>query len=44
MRTYKIFWSDLTDEARKRLEDIYHANIELSPLAVIDIEEEETEN
>jgi hypothetical protein len=40
MKSYKIYWKDLTDEARKRLAEIYHDNIDLSPLAIIDIEEE----
>lgn len=40
MKTYEIYWSDLTPEAMKRLKDLHHDNIELSPLAIIDIEED----
>jgi hypothetical protein len=35
---FEIYWSDLTDEAKERLQIIYHENIELSPIAIIDIE------
>ncbi len=38
MKHYEIYWSDLTDEAKKRLRELYHENIDLSPLAIIDIE------
>lgn len=38
MIQYEIWWDDLTDTAKERLKDLYHANIELSPLATIDIE------
>jgi hypothetical protein len=40
-QVYEIFWKDLTPEARKRLEGLYHDNIDLSPLAIIEIEESE---
>ncbi len=39
MKQYEIYWSDLSKEAQERLKDIYHENIELSPLAIIDIED-----
>ena len=35
---FEIYWSDLTTEAQERLQIIYHENIELSPIAIIDIE------
>lgn len=43
MISYKIYWNDLTPEAQKRLQGLYHANIDLSPLAIVDIEEEDIE-
>lgn len=43
MKSYKIYWSDLNDEAQERLKELYHDNIELCPLAIIDIEDEEIE-
>jgi cytidylate kinase len=44
MKSYEIYWKDLNEEAKKRLKDLYHENIDISPLAVIDIEEETDEN
>lgn len=38
-KIYEIYWSDLNKKAQKRLKDLYHDNIDLSPLAIIDIEE-----
>ena len=43
MKTYEIYWNDLTNEARRRLDDLYHENIDLTPLAIIEIEEETEE-
>lgn len=41
MRTVEIYWDDLNAAARKRLKkDLYHENIDLSPIAIIEIEEE----
>jgi len=40
MKSYEIYWNDLTKEAQERLKDLYHENIDLSPLAIIDIEED----
>jgi hypothetical protein len=40
-KQYEIYWDDLTEEAQSRLKELYHENIELCPLAVIDIECEE---
>jgi hypothetical protein len=41
MKSYEIYWDDLNEEAQERLKEIYHDNIGLSPLAVIDIEDDE---
>lgn len=41
MKSYEIYWEDLNDDAQERLKDLYHENIDLSPLAIIDIEDEE---
>ena len=38
--TYSIYWSDLNKEAQERLKGLYHDNIELSPLAEIELEDE----
>jgi hypothetical protein len=43
MISYEIFWSDLNAKAKKRMKKLYHDNIELSPLAIVDVEEEENE-
>ncbi len=40
-KQYEIYWDDLTEEAQSRLKGLYHENIGLCPLAIIDIEEEE---
>jgi hypothetical protein len=40
MNSYEIYWSDLTPEAKERLHKLYHDNIDLLPLAIVDIEEE----
>jgi len=41
MKTYEIYWRDLTIVAKERLKELYHSNIDLTPLAIIDIEETE---
>ncbi len=41
MKQYKIYWEDLNEDAQKKLLGLYHDNVALSPLAIIDIEEEE---
>ena len=41
MEQYEVLWDDLTEEAQKRLRDLYHENIDTSPLAIIDIQESE---
>jgi len=37
MTSYEIYWSDLNKEAKDRLRDLYHENIELSPLAIVEV-------
>jgi hypothetical protein len=44
MRSLKIYWNDLTDEAKKRLHLIDHENVDMSPIAVVDIEDLEENN
>jgi len=39
MKQYEIYWSDLSEQPQKRLIDLYHDNIYITPLAIIDIEE-----
>lgn len=39
MIDYEIYWNDLIDEAKAKLKPIYHSNINLAPLAVIQREE-----
>lgn len=41
MKSFEIYWSDLTYEAQKRLKELYHENIELTPIAIVDIENTE---
>ena len=43
MQSYEIYWDDLTQEAKERLMPMYHENIDLVPIAVVDIEDEEPE-
>jgi hypothetical protein len=38
LKNYKIYWEDLNEDAKNKLKDLYHENINLSPLAMIDIE------
>ena len=40
MTQHEIFWDDLTPEAQERLKDLNRGNIDLSPLAIIEVEEE----
>ncbi len=39
--TYEINWDDLTEEAKERLAGMYHDNIDMSPIAYVEIEEED---
>jgi len=41
MQQFEIYWDDLTEEAKERLKDLYHENIDLSPIAIIELEEQE---
>jgi len=41
MKTFEIYWSDLNEKAKEELVELYHENIELSPLAIFEIEDEE---
>ena len=40
MESFGIYWDDLTPEAQERLKALWHENVGLSPLAIIDIESE----
>lgn len=41
MAQYEIYWSDLTEDAQERLSGMYHDNIEMSPIAIVDIEDDD---
>lgn len=41
MKSFEIYWHDLTEDAQERLKDLYHDNIDISPLAFIDVEDDE---
>jgi len=38
MVVYDIYWNDLTDEAKERLNELYHDNIHLTPITIIEVE------
>jgi len=40
MESYEIYWDDLTPKSQERLKALLHDNVNLSPLAIIDIESE----
>lgn len=42
MTQYEIYWSDLTPEAQERLSELKDDNVDLSPLAIIDVENVDT--
>ena len=44
MAQFEIYWDDLTDEAKERLSDLYHGNIDLAPLAIIEVDDEKSED
>ena len=44
MKAFEIYWDDLNEEAQERLSELYHENIEITPIAVINIEHEEEPN
>lgn len=39
MKSFEIYWSDLSDEAQQRLQELYHEDVELNPLARIYIDQ-----
>lgn len=41
MKSFEIYWNDLTPEAQERLKGLNHDNIELTPIAIVEIENEE---
>lgn len=41
MESYEIYWDDLTAKAQERLKALWHENVGISPLAIVDIESEE---
>lgn len=44
MKTFQIFWHDLTEEAQERLQELYDDNYsDVIPIATIDIEYDEEE-
>lgn len=36
---YQIYWSHLTPEAQEVFKDLWHENVEMNPLAIIDIDD-----
>jgi len=40
MKTYEIYWDDLTPDAQEKLKDMYHENIDLTPIACIEIQDD----
>lgn len=43
MRTFEIYWDDLTPEAQERLSELHNGNDNIFPLAEIVVEEDEEE-
>lgn len=39
MKRFEIYWNDLTDEAKERLAELEHDNIDLYPIATIELED-----
>lgn len=39
MTLYEIHWNDLTEEAKVKLKGLYHDNVELTPLTIIEVED-----
>ena len=37
--TFEIYWDDLNPTAQGRLKNLYHENINLSPIAIIEVED-----
>ncbi len=44
MKTFEIYWDDLTEEAQTRMQEMYHENIGMLPIAIVDIEDEEEDD
>lgn len=42
MTSYSIYWDDLNDKAKEHLKDLYHDNVDLTPLAIVDLENPST--
>ena len=41
MAHFEIYWDDLNKDAKKRLRPLYHENVDLTPLAIVNVEEED---
>ena len=41
MKTFEIYWDDLNASAKKRLKELYHENVDLTPLAIVELAEED---
>ena len=39
VKEYPIYWEDLTVSAKERLNDLYHENIDNTPIAIVALEE-----
>ena len=44
MESYEIYWDDLTPEAQERLQGIHHGNIDLTPIAIVDVDDDEDDD
>lgn len=42
MNSYEIYWYDLNDKAQDRLKDLYHDNVDITPLAIVNLEKPST--
>jgi len=40
---YEIYWDDLTKEAKERLKNLNHENVDITPIAVIELTTDEDE-
>lgn len=41
--TFEIYWDDLNEEAQERMKALWHGNINITPLAILDIALDEEE-
>jgi hypothetical protein len=39
MGSYEIYWDDLNFKAKEKLNELYHKNVDLTPLCVIEFED-----